>query len=441
MDKAQKELLKSYYHARGIAVSDGHHKYEPYEWSKFALDNKIMDLETLPIGEKFKVFQDNPRVREYITPYIDAYNKNAKGILRVILEFKKSKDGTALWDFITKSKFIQDNGDPEKVEIDYNVDLGVNKGTLLNYLNLEYDYDGVYSTYHGGDDYVDSDEENYMQHWLDGANKQKINNIAAKLGYAKDRIAALWDKEGQLAKFFEAYKMDDIRETMFQEYGEAKAEAQSEVAGEQLELFPFEFDSGYYRQDAEAKLDIDKALRFLYAHDLSDLKTFDDFLSAVEDKTELSYDNIHERAYEREDLSELNRVVGNELDNLEMDLDDPSHEFYKNVEAVKELQDSMKKYGFKPSENTSAIATRRQKDKTIHILDYGYDPDEDRIQFKVAMNYPHEDGEDKGIAKTSRQGWIYADKLGDYIDQYEIPQLKEDIMNLIEQLNNIGNGK
>jgi len=86
VDKVQKELLKTYYHSRGVAVAGPRGgDYKPYEYSNFALKNGIMDLESLPISTKYKLYDENKRVRGYVAPYLDAYNEAAKGFLKLLL--------------------------------------------------------------------------------------------------------------------------------------------------------------------------------------------------------------------------------------------------------------------------------------------------------------------------------------------------------------------
>ena len=55
MDKIQKSLIDTYYRKRAIAAGQSkRYKYLPYEYSKYALDNKIMDFSKLSIGDAYE---------------------------------------------------------------------------------------------------------------------------------------------------------------------------------------------------------------------------------------------------------------------------------------------------------------------------------------------------------------------------------------------------
>ena len=98
-------------------------------------------------------------------------------------------------------------------------------------------------------------------------------------------------------------------------------------------------------------------------------------------------------------------------------LDNPDSKYYVRTQAVADLQNVLQKYGFKSSEEAGYIASRKQRDKTIGIKDYGYDTgsehgfeqieDDDELELNIELIYP--DGK-------KRTGWIPISKLKNYID-------------------------
>ena len=47
MDKAQKQLIKTYYRKRGISIKEKISTYRSYEINKYSIDNKYVDLDKL----------------------------------------------------------------------------------------------------------------------------------------------------------------------------------------------------------------------------------------------------------------------------------------------------------------------------------------------------------------------------------------------------------
>jgi hypothetical protein len=91
MDKAQKSLIDTYYRKRAIAASQSpRYKYLPYEYSKYALENKIMDFSKLSIGDVYEIYSTNPDVQQYVKPIIDTYNKKSTGFLKILLNYENS---------------------------------------------------------------------------------------------------------------------------------------------------------------------------------------------------------------------------------------------------------------------------------------------------------------------------------------------------------------
>ncbi|RLD65616.1 MAG: hypothetical protein DRI95_08365, partial [Bacteroidetes bacterium] len=81
------------------------------------------------------------------------------------------------------------------------------------------------------------------------------------------------------------------------------------------------------------------------------------------------------------------------------------------------IKSIIKKYGFIESNENNFIATRNQKDKIINILDYGYPENSDILRLKIELIYKSDN--------KKREGWISANKIGDYIDQPEIKGMRE----------------
>ena len=417
MDKAQKGLISSYYHARGIAIQGSHHQYQPYEYSKYGLDSGIMNIKDLPIGEKHDIFEKNTMVRKYVAPYIDAYNKNSKGFLRLLINYENTGDPQHLYKFIQGSNFMTEAGANAEINHNY-IDLNTEKNTILAAVDVRDDYDSItYSVTNNNYGYgYDADEAEYMHGGLNTQNINMIKKIATRLGFTKENLKGFDNNEGAIKEFLEKYDMEEIVSTYNSEYGNARDDAESMVAQEQLDKFPIDIDN--------AQLYIPKVLKFLYDNDLNDVKSFDDFLTRVEDNSQLNAEVVNQAGYEEMNLDELDRTISSELETIWDNLNDPENKYYGRAEAVREVEAAVKKFGFKTSSQHYIIATRDQRDKVINILDYGYAADSDILQLKIQLDY-------KGVEKK-RTGWIPYKKLGDYIDQQELPRLREELNQIIK---------
>lgn len=456
MDKPQKELLKTYYYFRGISVSSNRDRYKDYEYSKYALDNGIINIKDMPIGEKWRVFNNNRKVREYLAPHIDEYNKEATGFLRLLVDYEQTGDDSQVVNFIKNSEFYTEHGDGGDVEIYGNtIELPFSEEDVIKQLDLEYDYPAIQGYIGGYDYYEDSDELNYMQNYFDGAKRKKVEKIAKVLGYSDKQIQDFWEYDGyqsdedkkkygrriQLHEFFEDNNMNHINETFLSELSEAKGSAQSEAAEEMMENFPFEFGSrSYYGDSSDSQLDINNTFGFIYEHNLQNIKTFDDFLSEVENHHEINVDNVHEATYQYENYDGLNNEIDRLLDDEIDKYDDPDSQYYDRIQYHKEVQNFLKKYGFTLIPNADDyIAVKKQTDKDIYVSDFGYDNDGENLQFEIELNYKQD--LDKG-AKT-RTGWVPAQKLANMVDQREIPQLRENKLKniIISEIKKTQNGK
>jgi hypothetical protein len=81
MDKSQKELIKTYYRKRGIAVGQGY-PYESHELSKESIESGLtkIDKETLKDQGLRDVIVDKPELIPTIMKYIDFNDSNVFGI-------------------------------------------------------------------------------------------------------------------------------------------------------------------------------------------------------------------------------------------------------------------------------------------------------------------------------------------------------------------------
>ena len=426
MEKVQKELLKSYYRARGLALNGRYGgTYHDYEYSKYALDKGIMDLEPLSISKKYDLFQNNKRVREYVAPYIDEYNKGAKGFLRLLLKYNETGDGTALHAFFTKSKFLQENGNVNDIEIDDTINLGVDKEKLLSHMNLEYDYDSL-QHYIDGETSWDSDEQNYMHYNIGGVNQAKVKKIAKILGKNQAEIDGIFQDEGDMAEFLNDNDMGQVVDTFLQEFHNAKSRAEDAAATAQSKNFPFDFSFNHgYGRNWDSFLDIDNTIRYFYENDPSAITSFDQFLSYVEDNSNINSESVYEEADQYLDHDELEYDVGRELDNILDDFEDTHSKYYSRVQGQRDVQDILKKRGFNlipKADDDAPFAVREQPDKTINIMDWGYSEGDEILQLELEIIY--KENLDKG--EKVRTGWINADRLGNFVDQYEVPELREE---------------
>lgn len=68
MDKAQKELIKTYYHARNISVGDNAFQpyYRPYEVSAKTIEMGLVDLEKVDMGDLSVLFINDPEMIKYV---------------------------------------------------------------------------------------------------------------------------------------------------------------------------------------------------------------------------------------------------------------------------------------------------------------------------------------------------------------------------------------
>jgi len=408
MDKAQKELLKTYYRKRAIAGQrSSRYSYKPYEYSVYAIKNKIMDLSKLSIAEQYKIYKTNKAVAPYILPYIEAYNNKSSGFLKIL------NDGTEeeLALFLDKSELLQDK------EIDINgnyIYISIDESDMLDALDLGDDYRHTKSTAnnnYGG--HYDSDELNYMYSSLSTDNMRKIKEIAKMLGVSQETINS-FSEDAVLTDFLVEYKLNDINEAYLSEYGDAKDNAESMAAQKQLNSFPFDIDTN------ETTLDIDNTIAYMYEHDLNNVESFDDFLNYLGSNNDINYEQINEEAYQLLDTTDLNRYIGDKLDDIIEGFDDPDSDYYGMVQGYKELDDLLTKLKFTPVHEDGIIATYSQPDKTINVIDYGYDEGDDNLKIKVKLDYT--DG-------NERQGWILAKNLSKYIGQRQISNMRENRYN------------
>ena len=418
MDKAQKSLIDTYYRKRAIAVSQNRrYKYLPYEYSKYALENKIMDFSKLSIGEVYEIYTTNPKVQQYIKPIIDNYNKESTGLLKILLNYENSDNYNELESFITNSNFYKENGKGIYFHNDY-FTIRVDKDKILDVLNLGDNYENVTSTadghYYG---YADSSELDYMQRSLSDSNMSKIIKIAKMMG-ADDETISGFQEESNLVDFLNEHKLDEINDIYLSEYGDANDEAREAAANEQLETFPLKINND------ETEFYIDKLLSYIYQYNLKNISTFDQFLENLKSSNDINYDNIYETAYNHMDLTQLNQVIDDRLDDIINGFNDPDSGYYELIKGYKELQEYISKYKFTPANKKGIIATHKQQDKTINITDFKYDEDEEdneKLKFKISFIY------NGGKTPFERSGWIFASNLSNYIKQQEIKIMREAI--------------
>jgi len=419
MDKAQKSLIDTYYRKRAIAASHKlRYKYLPYEYSKYALENKIMDFSKLSIGDVYEIYTTNPKVQQYITPILDAYNKESTGFLKILLNYEHGDNFKELENFITNSNFYKENGRGIYFQNDY-FTIKVDKDNVINILNLGDNYENVTSTAGGyyGNGYADSDKLLYMQRTLSNNNMSKINEIAKMMG-ADDETISGFQKEGNLSDFLDEHKLNIINEIYLSEYGEAFDNANITAAEEQLETFPLKINND------ETEFMIDKLLPFIYKNNFKNISTFDQFLDNLGTKNDINYENIYETAYNNMDLTELNQAIDDKLVDIINGFDDPDSDYYGLVKGYTELQEYISKYKFTPVNKKGIIATYKQQDKTINITEFKYDENEEdnkKLKFKIHFIY------NGGKTPFERSGWIFASNLGNYIKQQEIKIMREAI--------------
>ena len=408
MDKAQKELLKTYYRKRGIAgQQSSHYSYRPYEYSVYAIKNKIMDLSKLSIAEQYKIYQTNKAIAPYILPYIEAYNNKSSGFLKIL------NDGTdeELVLFLDKSELLADR--EFNIKGNY-IDIDIDENDILTALDLEDDYGYSYvkstaSRYYSG--YYDDYELNYMYSYLSTENMRRIKEIAKTLGASQETINN-FSEEGELTKFLEEYHLDTINETFNSEYSEAKNASESMAAQKQLDSFPFDIDTN------ETTIDIDNTIAYMYEHDLNNVQSFDEFINYLGSNNDINSEQINEEAYELLDTTDLNRYIGYKLDDVIDGFDNPDSDYYEQVQGNKELDNLLTKLKFTPVHENGVIATYSQPDKTINVIDYGYDEGDDNLKIKIKLVYT--DG-------NERLGWILAKNLNNYIGQREIETMRENL--------------
>ena len=420
MDKAQKSLIDTYYRKRAIAVSQNRrYKYLPYEYSKYALENKIMDFSKLSIGDVYEIYTTNPKVQQYIKPIIDNYNKESTGLLKILLNYENSDNYNELESFIINSDFYKENGKEIYFHNDY-FTIRVDKDKILDVLNLGDNYENVVSTANGhyGNGYADSSELDYMQGSLSDSNMSKIIKIAKMMG-ADDETISGFNDEGNLSDFLNEHKLDEINDIYLSEYGDALENANVAAANEQLETFPLKINND------ETEFYIDKLLSYIYQYNLKNISTFDQFLENLKSSNDINYDYIYETAYNHMDLTQLNQVIDDRLDDIINGFNDPDSGYYELIKGYKELQEYISKYKFTPINKNGIIATYKQQDKTINITEFKYDENEEdenkKLKFKISFIY------NGGKTPFERSGWIFASNLSNYIKQQEIKIMRESI--------------
>jgi hypothetical protein len=419
MDKAQKSLIDTYYRKRAIAASQSpRYKYLPYEYSKYALENKIMDFSKLSIGDVYEIYSTNPDVQQYVKPIIDTYNKKSTGFLKILLNYENSDNYKELENFITNSNFYKENCKGIYFHSNYFI-IKVDNSTILNILNLEDNYDYVTATANGyyNDRNVDTDELNYMQRTLSNTNMSKINKIAKMMGADDETISEFYE-ESNLTDFLNEHKLDVINDVYLSEYSQSFGEAEAAAANEQLETFPLVIDNN------ETSIDINKILHYIYKNNLKNISTFDQFLENLKTKNNINYENINNDAYNHMDLTELNQAIDDKLVDIINGFDDPDSDYYGLVKGYTELQEYISKYKFTPVNKKGIIATYKQQDKTINITEFKYDENEEdnkKLKFKIHFIY------NGGKTPFERSGWIFASNLGNYIKQQEIKIMREAI--------------
>jgi hypothetical protein len=89
MDKSQKELIKTYYRKRGIAVTNYHHAYKPYEITSDGVKNGTIKLNNDTLGGKnFRnAILDKSELIPLIAQTVD-FNNIDRGYIIQILEEK-----------------------------------------------------------------------------------------------------------------------------------------------------------------------------------------------------------------------------------------------------------------------------------------------------------------------------------------------------------------
>lgn len=116
------------------------------------------------------------------------------------------------------------------------------------------------------------------------------------------------------------------------------------------------------------------------------------------------------------DYDNLNTELGDSIDKVIEQMDDPDNEYYAQSQAMKLATTTLRKLGFEDDEDENTIFSRKQKDKEIRIIEVKSDPDDGTVKLDVIFAY--DDGSTRNVI-------IPLAKMKDFIDQPEIPELRE----------------
>lgn len=400
MDKAQKQLIQTYYRKRNIGAQQSKtYKFKPYEYSKFAVENNLINFNDLPISELHDMYLTNYEMKDYVKPLIDNYNKNTQGLLRLVTD----QDYDGLYNFIASSH-LYDNTEKKPEVTNLDIDLNLDENEIISALDLD-DYKYVYSTaYSSYYDTASDDTADYMYNYLNNTNKNLINDIASAVNYPDDIYV------DNLTKFLEEFGMDGIISDFLSYLSEAENDAKVKAAQEQLKNFPIDIDDN-------SKIYYHKLLSYLYEYNLKNVKSFDEFITFLSDNNVINDDSIYEEAHEYENFDDLNYNINNSLNGIFDDIkNNPDSEYYQYAQGVKEINNLLTKLGFTFKKDLNTYAYRKQSDKVIHVKELRFDEKDNKFKIYVILIY--NDGK-------QRQGWILPEQLKNYVDQKEIEGLKQ----------------
>lgn len=352
--------------------------------------------------------------------YIEKYNaefmkqhEGSTGLMGAISEYNKTKDADQLINVISDSETIEMYSSPESVEEKYDtIYLGFDGDDMAELLGINIDdYDNVKSiaTNYYSDNYADEDELNYMHNTLDSDNENLIKDIAKAIGYNNEQITEIFSSdEGQMKDFFEDNGMVIVNEEYISEYGNAMNTAQETKANEMLETVPFDIEEG--------SIGISDMIDYIKDNNLSDIDTFDLFVRHVIDNADINIDGIYEY-YDVMDFDNLNSAIKQELEKILDDIEtDEDNEYSQRYSINEEIRETLSKLGFKEYNDYDALYRKEQKDKTITINHIVINTDSKETKLKITFKY--KDGHE-------RKGKISLRKIKDYVDQLEIPELRE----------------
>lgn len=344
------------------------------------------------------------------------YSKALEAVKDIpIVKFLQENDDENLLTAIRSSRFINEYGNPDDVEIyDNIINLGIKEDDLLDafeisnddYSSLKSNANTSYYGY-GGRFFDESEEPKYMSSYLNEKNIKLIVKLMTELG-CKEKYLEDINEDGTLLEFSEEYNLQ-LEEVYMEELEEETDRVIKNEANDILSNIKIDISDSEISKEDVLNIISDSG---------GSVKTFDDVMNKIEKLTEEinGYGEFYYESIYNVDRDNLNNAIENKLKDILDNIEDYLPEEYDY--SFDEIASKLKKLGFVNNKKETV-------DKLIQVRRLMYD-DDGKVMLNMVIEHKPEYFDKIGEKKPKDlEGWVYFDNAVKYIQHYTMTGIDE----------------